>query len=46
MQCNLFTIFPLSDPFAEFFLLLLLLFHHVFPILNVILTKYHLYNIN
>jgi hypothetical protein len=41
MQCNLFTIFPLSDPFAEFFFLLLLLFHHVFPILSVILTKYH-----
>jgi hypothetical protein len=28
-------IFPLSGPFAEFG------FHHVFPILSVILTKYH-----
>ena len=40
MQYNLFTIFPLSDPFAQFGFIFYW-FHHVFPILSVILTKYH-----
>ena len=40
MQCNLFTIFPLSGPFAEFGFVFID-FNHVFPILSVILTKYH-----
>ena len=40
MQYNLFTIFPLSGPFAEFGFVFYW-FHHVFLILNAILTKYH-----
>jgi hypothetical protein len=40
MQYNLFTIFPLSGSFAEFGFFLYWC-HHVFPILSVILTKYH-----
>ena len=39
MQYNLFTNFPLSDALQS--LGLFLLIHHVFPILSVILTKYH-----
>jgi hypothetical protein len=41
MQYNLFTIFPLSDPFAEFGFIFIDFIMHVFPILSVILTKYH-----
>ena len=38
MQYNLFTIFPLSGPFAEFGFVFI---DYVFQILSVILTKYH-----